>query len=200
MDTNFIKMKIKVDLTGQNIEDSTVSFYDSKTIFFDATTLLPNTVSFKVWGAGIMPDFDWLKYIDFEKESNIKLIQQQAPHSEITIKGFGVLTFTEVVAGKISIWPYDGKEFLKDSKGKNVEFKREWTLEEIDNNCREYWLDTKIYFPYGACDLRLYAKGEANFEFDTEDCVNYVDYITNPNKEETFLGYLKDNALTTNSF
>ena len=194
-------MKITVDLTKEKYDDSnTVHFYDSKTIFFDATTLLPSTVSFKVWGAGLMPRFDWSKYIDLDKEVNIKIIRQQTPNNETTIKGFGTLTFYDVVAGKISISPYDDKQFLKTNSGKQVEYKREWTLENIDNDCYEYWLDTGIYFPYGSCDLRIYAKGKVVFEFDTDDCVNYIDYITNPNRQETFWGYLKDKTLTTNSY
>jgi hypothetical protein len=193
-------MKVLVDLTRQKFEDSTVSFYDSKTIFFDAATFLPSTVSFKVWGAGLMPDFDWTKYLDLSKEVNIKAIREKTPDNETAIQGFGTLTFKNVVAGKISISPYDSGEFLKDKRGNQVEYKREWTLENIDNDCDEYWLDTSIYFPYGACDLKLYAKGNVTFEFDSDDCVNYLEYITNPNRHDTFWGYLKDRSLTTNSY
>jgi hypothetical protein len=194
-------MRVTVDLTKEKFDDTnSVHFYDSKTIFFDAVTFLPSTVSFKVWGAGLMPGFNWTDYIVLDKEVNIKTILQQAPDNETTIKGFGTLTFQEVVAGKISISPYDKNEFLKDSEGKKVEYKREWTLENIDSECYEYWLDTTIYFPYGSCDLRLYAKGNVIFEFDTDDCVNYLDYITNPNRQETFWGYLQNKSLTTNSY
>jgi hypothetical protein len=194
-------MKIKVDLTRERFDDTnTVTFYDSKTIFFDATTFLPSIVSFKIWGAGLMPGFDWTKYVDLDNETNIKTIRQLTPSNETTIKGFGTLTFSNVVAGKILIFPFDNKQFLKNRKGKTVEYKREWTLENVDDACYEYWLDTAIYFPYGACDLKLYAKGNVSFEFDTNDCVNYLDYITNPNRQETFWGYLKDNFLTTNSY
>lgn len=193
-------MKISVDLTRQKFEESTVNFYDSKTIFFDASTFLPSTVSFKVWGAGLMPDFDWTKYLDLSTEIKIKAIREKTPGNETAIQGFGTLTFENVVAGKISISPYDNKEFLKDKQGNQVEYKREWTLENIDNECFEYWLDTSIYFPYGACDLKLYAKGNVTFEFDSDNCVNYIDYITNPNRHETFWGYLKDKSIATNSY
>ena len=194
-------MKVTVDLTREKYDDAnTVTFYDSKTIFFDATIFLPSTVSFEVWGAGLMPGFDWKDYIDLDKEINIQKIRQLTPNNETTIKGFGTLTFNDVVAGKISISPYDDKQFLKDNKGNEVVYKREWTLENIDKDCYEYWLDTTIYFPYGGCDLKLYAKGNVSFEFDTDDCTNYIDYITNPNRQETFWGYLKDKSLTTNSY
>jgi hypothetical protein len=194
-------MKVTVDLTREKYDDTnTVHFYDSKTIFFDATTFLPSTVSFKVWGAGLMPSFDWTKYINLDEEQNIKTIRQQTPSSETIIKGFGILTLKNVVAGKISISPFYNNQFLKDRNGNKVQYKREWTLENIDNNCYEYWLDTTIYFPYGACDLKLYAKGEVTFEFDTNDCTNYLEYITNPNRQETYWGYLKDKSLTTNSY
>jgi hypothetical protein len=194
-------MKVTVDLTKEKYDDTnTVHFYDSKTIFFDATTFLPSTVSFKVWGAGLMPGFDWAKYINLDQELKIKNIRQQTPSNETTIKGFGTLTFKNVVAGKILITPYDNKQFLKDSKGNQVAYKREWTVKNIDKDCYEYWLDTTIYFPYGGCDLKLYAKGEVTFEFDTNDCTNYLEYITNPNRQETFWGYLKDKSLTTNSY
>ena len=194
-------MKISIDLTREKFDAiDSVSFYDSKTIFFDATTFLPSTVSFKVWGAGLMPGFDWSQYIDLNKHPNIKQIREQAPVNEITIKGFATVTFNDVVAGKISISPYDNGSFLKDSNGNQVEYKREWTLENIDANSYKYWLDTGIYFPYGACDLKLYAKGKVTFDFDTDDCVNYGDYITDKNRHETFWGYLKDKTLTTNSY
>ena len=194
-------MKVTVDLTREKYDDTnTVHFYDSKTIFFDATTFLSSTVSFKVWGAGLMPDFDWSKYINLDQEINIKTIRQQTPINETTIKGFGIPTFKNVIAGKISISPYDKKQLLKDCKGNEVVYKREWKLENIDKDCYEYWLDTTIYFPYGGCDLKLYAKDEVTFEFDTDDCTNYLDYISNPNRQETFWGYLKDKSLTTNSY
>lgn len=194
-------MKITVDLTKEIFDDvESVSFYDSKTIFFDPTTFLSSTVSFKVWGAGIMPGFNWTKYLSLDKENNIKSILQKSSRNEVTIQGFGVLTFNDVVAGKISISPYDDKSFLENKKGEKVSFKRDWALENIDSDCYEYWLDTSIYFPYGACDLKLYTKGMVTFEFDTDDCVSSIEYITNPNRQDTFWGYLKDKDLTTNSY
>lgn len=190
-------MKIIVDITGQKIEEGLVGFYDSKTIFFDVPKFLPNTLSFKVWGADLDKDFDWSNYIDLEKETNIRLLKQKAPSDLITIKGYGILTFNDVVAGKIDITPYDKNEFLKDNKTINFELKKEWTLSQIDESCFEYWLDTSIYSPFGTSDLKLYAKGIVTFEFDTEDCVNYIEYISNPNKKETFRGYLGDNSLSS---
>ncbi len=194
-------MKVTIDLTRELFDDAnSVNFYDSKTIFFEPTNILPKTVSFKVWGAGLMPGFDWTQFKNLEKEINLKSIIQNSSAHETIIQGFGTLTFINVVAGKISISPYDNKEILKDKTGKQVEYKREWTLENIDNDCYEYWLDTSIYFPYGACDLKLYAKGNVSFEFDTNDCVDGIEYITNPNRNETYWGYLKDKTLTTNSY
>jgi hypothetical protein len=194
-------MKLTIDLTREIFDDvKSVSFYDSKTIFFDPITFLPSTVSFKVWGAGLMPGFDWTQYLDLDKEIILKSTIQKSSGNETTIQGFGTLTFNNVVAGKISISLYDNKEFLKDKAGRQIEYKREWTLENIDDDCYEYWLDTSIYFPYGACDLKLYAKGNVTFEFDTEDCVSGIEYITNPNRHDTFRGYLKDKTLTTNSY
>ncbi|HEX8377243.1 MAG TPA: hypothetical protein VF602_05450 [Pedobacter sp.] len=134
------------------------------------------------------------------KGPHIKKIRQQTPGNETAIKGFGLLTFNEVVAGKISISPYNKGTFLKFSDGRQVEYKREWALESIDKDSYEYWLDTTIYFPYGACDLKLYAKGSISFEFDTDDCFNYLDYITDNDRHKTFWGYLQDKALTTNSY
>jgi len=194
-------MKLSIDLTKEIFDDvKNVTFYDSKTIFFDPTTFLPSTVSFKVWGAGIMPGFDWTRYLDLDKETKLKSIIQKSSGNETTIQGFGVLTFKDVIAGRISISPYDENDFLKSKTGKRIEFKREWTLENINRDCYEYWLDTSIYFPYGACDLKLYASGAVTFEFDTDDCVSGIEYITNSNRRDTFWGYLKDKTLTTNSY
>ena len=50
-------MNINVNLTGDLFNDfHTIDFYDSKTIFFDATTFLPKTVSFDVWGPTLCQD------------------------------------------------------------------------------------------------------------------------------------------------
>ena len=193
-------MNITVDLTKQSFEDCPINFYDSKTIFFDATNILPQTVTFKVWGIGLMHDFDWCTYLDLDKEGKIKDLKQNNPNGEIIVKGFSTLTFQNVRAGKILIFPYDDKQFLKDKNGHQVKFKREWQLDNISPNSFEYWLDTSIYFPYGACDLKLYVDGDVFLEFDTNDCVDYIEYITNPNKQETFWGYLDNKELTTNSY
>ncbi len=194
-------MRITIDLTRELFDDaSSINLYDGKTIFFDATTVLPSTVSFKVWGAGMMPGFDWAKYIDLDKAHHIKSLVQKSIANEIIVKGFGTLTFHDVVAGNISITPLHKKAFLKDNSGKLLNFKRAWTLENIDNDCYEYLLDTAIFFPYGACNLKLYAKGAASFDFDTNDCVSGVEYLSNPNREDTFYGFLKDKTLTTNSY
>lgn len=193
-------MRVSVDLTKQKFEDCVVTFYDCKTIFFDPTTFLPSTVSFKIWGVGLMPDFDWTKYLDPDQLGKINSIREVSPNNETTIQGFGTLTFKNVVAGRVSIFPYDGGDLLKNKGGKQIEYKRNWTLENVDDVCSEYWLDADIYFPYGACDLKLYAKGDVIFEFDSDDCVSYHDYVVNSNRQDTFWGFLKDETLTTNSY
>lgn len=147
-----------------------------------------------------MPGFDWTRYLDLNKETKLKSIIQKSSGNETTIQGFGVLTFKDVLAGRISISPYDENDFLKSKTGKRIEFKREWTLENINKDCYEYWLDTSIYFPHGACDLKLYVSGAVTFEFDTDDCVSGIEYITNSNRRDTFWGNLKDKTLTTNSY
>lgn len=191
-------MIIKADLTGEKFE--TVSFYDGKTIFFDATTILPSTVSFKVWGAGLMPDFDWESYIDTDEDTNLKSILNSSQGVEVTNQGFGTLTLTNVFSGKVSICPYDGKDFLRNKKGDRVELIREWSPEFANENCSEYNFDTTIYFPYGACSLQLFTKGSVTLEFNTQDCIKYIDYITNPKREDSFWGYLTNSNLTTNSY
>jgi hypothetical protein len=194
-------MKLPIDLTRDKFDAyNSVSFYDSKAIFFDASTILPNTVSFKIWGAGLMPGFHWTKYLDLNATPVLKAIIDKTKGNEVAIQGFGLFTVEQVVAGRISISPYDKGQFAKWKYGKAITFIREWTPEAIDPECYEYTFDTTIYFPNGACELKLYAKGKATFEFDTNDCVYYLDYITNPNRRETFWGYLKDATLTTNSY
>lgn len=192
-------MHVKVDLIRERFDSyNTVNFYDGKTIFFEPIHILPTTVSFKVWGVGLMPGFDWGHYINFEEAQGLKFSKSQT--NEVTIQGFSTITIFDVVAGKVSICPYDKGTFLKRKDGKNVEFKREWSLEAVDNECYEYRFDTNIFFPYGGCDVKLYAKGSVVFEFNTDDCVNGINYITNPNRQDTFWGYLKDSVLCTNSY
>jgi hypothetical protein len=194
-------MQIIVDLTQNKFDAfNTVNFYDSKTIFFDATTYLPSTVSFKIWGAGLMPGFDWKQYsVDLSNDKVKQLIESNKEY-EITIQGFSTITFNNVIAGKISIIPYDKGKLLKNGSGEEVKFKREWSLDNIDDECYKYWLDTDIYFPNGACDLKLYTKGNVEFSFNIDECVNTLKYITNPNRKETFWGYLNNKDLTTGSY
>ena len=194
-------MKISVDLTKKKFDiDKPVNLYNSKTIFFDATTLLPETVSFKVWGAGITPNFIWGNYLNLDSDPKLKSLVKKSKKDEISIQGFGVLTFEQVIAGKIIISPYDNGEFLKNKKGEEVKLIREWSLDKMYHGCYSYLLNTTIYFPYGNCLLTFYAEGNVSFEFDTEDCVEHIEYITNPDRRHTFWGYLKDKNISTNSY
>jgi hypothetical protein len=195
-------MNISVDLTGRLFNDyHGIDFYDSKTIFFDATTFLPKTVSFKVWGANVMPGFKWEDYVDVAALPTVQAALKRHSSQSITIQGFGTLTLSNVVAGRLSVTLLDGKEFLVDSNGRQVELLREWSLDAIDSSCHEYVIDeAKLYFPNGACTLQLFAKGSVTFEFNAQDCIDSVDYITNPNRGGTFYGFLKDTGLTTNSY
>jgi hypothetical protein len=195
-------MNISVNLTGELFNnDYGISFYDSKTIFFDATTFLPKTVSFEVWGADVMAGFDWENHLDIDTLPKLQVILTKHPYQSITVQGFGALTFTEVVAGRLAVSLYDGKKILVDSNGRQVEFIREWTLDAVDSNCYEYVIDeTRLYFPNGGCELQLFAKGPVKFEFNAADCVSSIDYITNPDRRESFYGFLKNKNLTTNSY
>jgi len=60
-----------------------------------------------------MPGFDWTKYLDLDEETKLKSIIQKSSGNETTIQGFGVLTFNDVIAGRISISPYDENDFFK---------------------------------------------------------------------------------------
>ncbi|MFZ5987726.1 MAG: hypothetical protein ACOYWZ_11455, partial [Bacillota bacterium] len=61
-------MILTVDLTKEVFDDyKSIDFYDSKTIFFDIPTKLPENLAFKIWGASIPDNFDWHKYIDVSK-------------------------------------------------------------------------------------------------------------------------------------
>ena len=82
-------MNICVNLTGNLFEDfDGISFYGSKTIFFDATTFLPKTVSFQVWGADVMPDFNWEPYLDLATFPKLQSIIKKHRSQAITIQGF----------------------------------------------------------------------------------------------------------------
>ena len=72
-------------------------------------------------------------------------------------------------------------------------------MKDVKGDTFRYQLNTSIFFPYGACDLKLYSKGKVWFEFDSANCINYLEYITDYKKSETFWGYLKDKELCTNS-
>ncbi|WP_452231323.1 hypothetical protein [Lacinutrix sp. MEBiC02595] len=192
-------MKLKLDISNIDFVDSNiVDFYDSKTIFFEPTNELPETVSFRIWGADIERDFKWEEHLNISDFPNIENILNNK-EGRFTIKGFATLTFENVIGGEISISPYDKGNVVKLKNGETQTFRREWNLDKVDNSCFKYWFDTSIYFPYGACDLKIYSKGKVWFEFNPKDCVNYLDYITDKNRNETFWGYLSDKELGTNS-
>jgi hypothetical protein len=192
-------MKLKLDISNIDFVDSNiVDFYDSKTIFFEPTNELPKTVSFRIWGADIERDFKWDEHLNLSDFPNIENILN-SKEGRFTIKGFATLTFENVIGGEISISPYDKGNVVKLKNGETQTFRREWNLDKVDNSCFKYWLDTSIYFPYGACDLKIYSKGKVWFEFNPMDCVNNLNYITDKNRNETFWGYLSDKELCTNS-
>ncbi|MNI86059.1 hypothetical protein D3C73_1431150 [compost metagenome] len=110
-----------------------------------------------------------------------------------------------VVAGNIEVSPLDMSvkgdyRFFKDRKGRDLTFKRDWNMKFIDDDCYEYNFDSKVAFPFGHCDLKLYSKGKVWFEFDTDDCVHYHDYLLNPNKKETFFGFMKHKDIVADNF
>lgn len=192
-------MKIKLDISNIDfVESNLVDFYDSKTIFFEPTNHLPETVSFRIWGVDIERNFKWSDYLNTSDFPNIENMLKNKD-GRFTIKGFATLTFENVIAGEISISPYDKGSIVKLKNGEDQIFRREWNLGKVDSNCFKYSLDTSIFFPYGACDLKIYSKGKVWLEFNPEDCVDHLDYITDKNRNETFWGYLKDRELCTNS-
>ena len=118
-------MNIVSDISGVDFADSeVVDFYDSKTIFFEPTNRLPETVSFKIWGADIARDFDWGQHLNISDFPNIEKVLN-AREGRFTIKGFSQITFEEVVAGRIEIFAYDRGDFVKLKNGRTQTFKRE---------------------------------------------------------------------------
>lgn len=186
-------MKLKLDISGVDFVDSElIDFYDSKTIFFEVPNFLSETVSFKIWGAELDENFNWNKYLDISKFPNIEK-ELRNGEKRFVIQGFSKITFEKVIAAKIEISPYDNGEFIRLKNGEIQTFKREWKVDKITDKCFEYWFGgVSIYFPYGACDLKFYTKGKVWFEFNPIDCVGFINYISNPNKEETHFGYLKN--------
>ena len=193
-------MKIKIDLTREDFSDNDkINFYDGKTIFFEPVNILPRVVQFKVWGVDIDENFGWESLIDDFESSNV-FRELNKESGALTIKGFGELTFMDVIAAEIEITPYDKGTFIKKKDGELLKYKRVWNKDLIDESCFEYWLDTSIYFPYGACDFKIYTKGNVFFEFDSKDCIHYIDYLSEKNKANTFFGFLKDRKIANCSY
>ncbi|MDQ0172825.1 hypothetical protein [Paenibacillus tundrae] len=199
-------MKIKVDLTREKFDDiNGVDFYDGKTLFFDIPTTLPKNLEIEVWGASLMPEFDWTTYVNLEEDTRLREIIDRSKSIAIQIQGFGKLRLEGLVGGNIEVSPLDitVKEdytYFRDRQGQILSFRREWSMESVDSTCYEYGFDSKVAFPFGHCDLNLYAKGNVVFEFDTDDCVHYHDYVLNPNRDETYFGFVKCQELASNTF
>ncbi len=201
-------MKITVDLSGEKFDDyDSVDFYDGKTIFWDVPTHLPSDISFKVWGATIPYTFKWEEYVEVSSGEGFSEVIQKSisEKSGVVIRGFGEFKLEKVLGGQISILPLDMTvkqeyTFFKDRKNNLLQFKRQWNLDSITKGCYKYLFDADIAFPYGGCELLLYAEGKAKFSFRTEDCVSYHDYLLNPNRRDTFWGYMGKEEASTYSF
>lgn len=180
-------MKINLDITGVDFVDSEVlDFYDGKIIFFELTNQLPKILKFKILFANIENQFDWGQYINVNDFPNIRQSLDKK-ETRVTINGYSEITFEDVIGGQILITPYYKNAFVKLQDGTNYTIKRDWNLNLVTSECFCYWLDTLIFFPYGACDFRLYTKGKVNFEFDPEDCVSGHQKNPHINGDETIL-------------
>lgn len=185
-------MKIEINLTNEDLLDNTkVDFYDGKTIFFDIVDSLPSKLCFKAWGVYIDEKINWRSpHVNLLGKETSFNIDELDKYNGTVVKGFSELIFEETIAANINIYPYDNRKFIKRENGKELLFKKKWNINEIDNDCKEYKLDTSIYFPYGACELSIYTKGNVYLIFNTDDCVPLREYIEMKDSKDSFLGFL----------
>lgn len=178
-------MRVNVDLTGERFSDlKLVSFYDSKTLFFQPPRELPSSLSFEVWGADIMPGFPWSEHLSAK---DLKKLDSKLSESDgrLTVRGLGILSFEGLEGGSCSIEPRDpsnlegenGSGFLTMANGEAYSLKREWPFDRGMDGLHCYAFEgADIEFPRSAGVIYLYGTGGVSFEFEVDDCLSSNEY------------------------
>ena len=164
-------MRHKIDLTKDLFE--AVDFSESVLVFC-CPRILPSQVSFQIWGATLLTNWDWPQGVPLPP------VNFDAQKSSIYVSGFGDLYITGAVGGELSVSLYEpGKvpadEFCRTRNGEKLTLARRWASESSEE-LHNYEMYCVLDWPFGYCHLSILAHGSAYFEFNVEDCVPVEEY------------------------
>ena len=117
-----------------------------------------------------------------------------ASNSEKCVNGKSQLCFFDVDEIDIVVLPYvngAGSDFVKSSRGDNVELHYNVKAQNIDSkrqrSTANHRIETVINWPYGFCYLNIWSSGQVEFEFDVNDLVDIREHLTKePGSESNF--------------
>jgi hypothetical protein len=171
-------MKYRMDISKDLFEP--VDF-DEALLSFACPRVLPEEVSFEVWGATIhtsvndhWPDNLSRPPVSFDSQKE-----------NIYVSGYGCVSIKEVVGGELSVTLYDphkpaGDDFVHMQNGKDLSLIRRWQCETVEAGAHNYEMYCVLDWPFGYCHFSILAQGSVFFEFDLDDCIPVEDYIKQP--------------------
>ena len=164
-------MLYKINVTKENFHN--IDSTESK-LFFYCPPKLPQTITLKLWGLRLIYSIH-----------NQKLPELlNLPYKDTYVSGIASVTIKDVLGGMFRVFPYnniDGQGFINlSSEEKNI-FERKWNYNE-DLNGYEYFFEGCLDWPFGFYELEIIANGECSIEFDTNDCIDFKEYVVNTKK------------------
>ena len=175
-------MRYAIDISVGNFF-TRVDFYESMIMDFHASLVLPETLEFTVWGAILM----------LSSKTYGTGPKNWSPFPDMTdnlyVAGVGKVRMTKLTGGKIKVHYCDPIrnnkghiDLIKRKDGSDITSERIW-LPKGNQGGDEYLWGCSIVWPYGSCELELYSDcGTVTYEFDDEDMIPYLDYLSNPLK------------------
>lgn len=169
-------MKYTLDITNNNFDK--LDFTEAEIVDFCCYEELPNSLTFKVWGATLLlsPMWDHSFSEPFPREN------------DMYIAGYSTITINNLIGGDISISLYDtildeyGRtQFAQNKEEAILEIKKHWPKKQSEEY-KDYLWESVTTWPYGFCALNLLSNGIVSFEFEADDMVNIDDYIKDPIK------------------
>lgn len=142
--------------------------------------VLPNVLEFKVWGVDILKGFPWEQFVDSATLKTLHHLMEKSD-GRLSVKGFGMLKFKDVLGGYCKVWPRDPSsdngDFLRKASGEEYSLKRVWPVNDVAEDHNRYlFFGAELAFPKDSMELELVSKGTVSFEFDTDDCMSFGEF------------------------
>jgi hypothetical protein len=170
-------MKYRMDISKDLFEPLD---FDEAGLSFACPMILPEEVSFEVWGVTIhtatkdhWPDNLSRPPASFDSQKD-----------NIYVAGFGRVSISEVRGGELSVTLYQPDEhpidFVHLQNGEKLSLSRKWPCETAAEAPYNYEMHSVLEWPFGYCHLSILATGSAFFEFEPADCIRVEEYVKQP--------------------